>query len=54
MTKIYVCDTEAERIDDLCGRFGKCRANIIEALFMLLDDEASLARKRPYEILELY
>lgn len=54
MQKITVYDTEAERIDHICWQLHASEEEVIEALFSLLDDHASLDGVYPHDLLAQY
>lgn len=54
MQKVNVYDVEAERIDVICGQLDVSEGEIIEALFSLLDDQASLDGVYPHDLLAQY
>lgn len=54
MQKITAYDTEAERIDIICRQLDVSEGQVIEALFSLLDDHASLDGVYPHDLLAQY
>ena len=54
MQKIYVYDVEAERIEIICKQLDVREVQVIEALFSLLDDHASLDGVYPHDLLAQY
>ena len=54
MKKIYVYDVEAERIEIICKQLDVSEGQVIEALFSLLDDHASIYGAYPHDLLAQY
>lgn len=54
MQKVNAYDIDAERIDIICLQLGVSEGDVIEALFSLLDDQASLDGVYPHDLLEQY
>lgn len=54
MQKVNAYDIDAERIDIICLQLCVSEGDVIEALFSLLDDHASLDGVYPHDLLEQY
>ena len=54
MQKVNAYDIEAERIEIICKQLDVSEGQVIEALFSLLDDHASLDGVYPHDLLAQY